>query len=707
MGLQTFKAGVTLHTAGSDRADTLEILVKGRVQIDNGIVTLNAGTGAILGLAETPGAPYRFTYTAMADAQIISYAYLSTDDIAAMIIANAKICPILASECVRLACEALNVRAQKYSQVQTAYENILSGYTEYPALCEQIGEYPESFDVMKKLQPPAMSGNIAPWEESYLRALMEHADEMRTGCYAVSPEIASGIILSTMKFYGAVAEACIAIYAYEEQLREDTAPFTSAIQLLRARIVERERSEALGTESGDAPAVENALDTILSYAAADPKVTEEFRSSLMSFRENPNRYATTDEARMTRRAIGKLFYEIYFAAFLRSMEHPEDVPSEVRMFFMFGFVDEVLAGPENTSMLYSIVRSYQPDPDGRVMTAYEWLQKIYRLEVEPSRNEFDQDYPTYLRELKTSGDATAEQIEQMKDDPKSRFLFEARNFFTIGGRVTFGHAASFVPFFDKLNAIRPLAKAYLQAEAIYNVFERIRGVDFGLFTRQRSYFNQALGTGNLFLDENITPYVVLTPIVGFRGSLWQEIEGKDRGTPARMLLPVVFTEEPDNCILRLAAEFRWEMCKTIQGVHWNDVSDPSLTALYCDYLQFYKKNRQLSEENKEKVKTTLKKYSNDYKSVFIGDYTTYVNFEAKESPRLNKVAREILFTFCPFPKALREKLADNPQYRELIKKYETQLGGRLRPLAGLINKLRKDNIEVPEEIIAQYQALQQ
>ena len=76
MGLQTFKAGVTLHSAGSDRVDTLEILVKGRVQIDNGIVTLNAGTGAILGLGETPGTPYKFTYTATSDAQIISYAYL-------------------------------------------------------------------------------------------------------------------------------------------------------------------------------------------------------------------------------------------------------------------------------------------------------------------------------------------------------------------------------------------------------------------------------------------------------------------------------------------------------------------------------------------------------------------------------------------------------------------------------------------------------
>lgn len=186
-----------------------------------------------------------------------------------------------------------------------------------------------------------------------------------------------------------------------------------------------------------------------------------------------------------------------------------------------------------------------------------------------------------------------------------------------------------------------------------------------------------------------------------------EIEGKDRGTRARMLLPIVFTEEPGNCILRLAAEFRWEMCKTIQGVHWNDISDPSLTALYCDYLQFFKKNRSLSDDNKEKVKLALKKHSNDYKSVFMNDYATYVNYESKESPRLNRVAREILFTFCPFPKKMREQFSDNPQYRDLIKKHNTHLGSRIRPLEGIIKRLQKEGTDIPEEVIAQYRSLQQ
>ena len=427
---------------------------------------------------------------------------------------------------------------------------------------------------------------------------------------------------------------------------------------------------------------------------------------MLKFREMPGRYATTDDARTFRRSLGRQFYDIYFSAFLKSVEHPDAVPGEVKMLFMFGFIDEVLAGEENTAMLYSMMRNYQPDPAGRVLTAYEWLQKIYRMEVEPSKNEFDQDYATYLRDLKTSGDIKPEDVDRLMKDPKNRFLFEAKNFFTIGGRVTFGHAASFVPFFDKLNVTRPLVKAYLNTDAVNQILDRIRGVDFGLFSRQRGYFNQSLGITQLFLDEVVLPYIVLNPIVGCRGQLWQEIDGKDRGTPARMQLPVFHTEDADTCLLQLCGDFRWEMCKTEQGVHWNDVTDPSLTALYCDYLQFFKKNRMLSEDNKEKLKTTLKKYSNDYKKVFIGDYMTYVNYEAQESPRLNKVAREILFTFCPFPKEMREKMADNPQYRELIKKHDTQASNKARPIAGLINKLKKEGVEVPAELMQQYKVLQ-
>jgi hypothetical protein len=127
--------------------------------------------------------------------------------------------------------------------------------------------------------------------------------------------------------------------------------------------------------------------------------------------------------------------------------------------------------------------------------------------------------------------------------------------------------------------------------------------------------------------------------------------------------------------------------------------------MYCDYLQFYKKNPGLSSDNKEKLRTDLKKYNNNYKNVFIADYLSYVKFEAASSPRLNKIAREILFTFCPFAKELREKIADNPQYTELINHYNTRIANQQKPLSNIILRLQKEDIPIPEEISRQYNHL--
>ena len=199
--------------------------------------------------------------------------------------------------------------------------------------------------------------------------------------------------------------------------------------------------------------------------------------------------------------------------------------------------------------------------------------------------------------------------------------------------------------------------------------------------------------------------MILLPNVGARAALWQEIEGKNRRTPARMVVSIFNTENTEECMIKLFAEFRWEMCKTEQGVHWNDVTDPSLTSMYCDYLQFYKKNPSLSSDMKEKLRTDLKKYNNNYKNMFIADYLAYTKFEAAGSPRLNKVAREILFTFCPFSKELREKIADNPQYTELISHYNTKIQNLAKPVSNIVAKLKKEDIPIPEAVTKQIEYL--
>lgn len=704
MALLKFEKGSVLHTQGTDSAGFIEILAKGSVEISDGFYSVVAKTGAVLGLGETAGRLCRFTYKALEDVQVMQYIYKSEADIAGIIGANAKSAPVLAAESVRLACETILARSNRFTKAMEAHARIMEEYEAYPDLCAKCGEFPKSFDYIKNLKTPVLLENIAEWEIYYLQALLQNAELMRKNVYALSPELATGTVMFTARFYDAVSASCRDLEEYEKNLLSDAEPFTQEYQRMHAKSVEKERAAAAGTEDTTIE-IKDALETILSYADAPRELTEEFKKAIYEFREDAKRYDSSDEARMFRRSLGRQYFEIYNAAFLKTKESLEVIPSEVKMMLQFGFIDEVIAGEENTSMLYSLLRNYTPDPEGKVVTAYEWLSMIYDKKVEPSRNEFDQDYPTYLRDLKTQGEIKQEEMEALLEDGKNRFLFEAKNLFALGCRATFGNAASFVPFFDELNLIRPMNKAFLTTGAVNETLNRFRAIDFGLFARQKMYSNPSIGINQMFFNDIITPYFILMPVTGSRGSLWQEIEGKNRSTPARMLLPAFFVDNLDVCMLKLCGDFRWEMCKTEQGVHWNDVTDPSLTAFYCDYLQFFKKNHSLSEDMKEKIRTQLKKFSNNYKNFFIADYITYLNYEASGSPRLNKVAREILFTFCPFPAELREKMSDNPQYRDLIKKYETQAANKRRPVAGVINRLRSEGADVPRELQEEYEYL--
>ncbi|MBP3265573.1 MAG: cyclic nucleotide-binding domain-containing protein, partial [Clostridiales bacterium] len=145
-------------------------------------------------------------------------------------------------------------------------------------------------------------------------------------------------------------------------------------------------------------------------------------------------------------------------------------------------------------------------------------------------------------------------------------------------------------------------------------------------------------------------------------------------------------------------DFRWELCKRIQGARWNDVSDHSLTSDYFDYVQFYRKNRDLSPEIKEKIKSSLQRAKNSFKEMFIRDYTLWVMYEGNGSPRLNKVARQIMYTYCPFDSVLAAKNKVNPIYTEIIERSDIKKAQRLHRLETLEKKVVASGQTVPETL---------
>lgn len=188
------------------------------------------------------------------------------------------------------------------------------------------------------------------------------------------------------------------------------------------------------------------------------------------------------------------------------------------------------------------------------------------------------------------------------------------------------------------------------------------------------------------------------PVIGTRGVMWQEIEGKKRLSEGRIMLPIFMLEDLRPILLHTIGEFRWELCKRVQGSFWNDITDPSLTSEYFDYVQFYRKNQDLSQDMKDKLKASLSKAKNSYKEVFVRDYIIWIMFESEGLPRMNKVSRSILFKYCPFNREIRESLSKNPLYENPLRYFNLHNGQKKHHFTNVSQEIRNAGKEIPEEI---------
>jgi len=213
------------------------------------------------------------------------------------------------------------------------------------------------------------------------------------------------------------------------------------------------------------------------------------------------------------------------------------------------------------------------------------------------------------------------------------------------------------------------------------------------------YINEACDISKEYLQEEILPDIILYPNVGSRGIMWQEIEGRRRNTPARMMLSIFSLEDLFQTLVRLSGEYRWEMCRRVQGSRWNDVTEASLTSEFCDYAQFYRKNHDLSADAKEKIKLALQKAKNSYKTLFINDYCTWILFEGNGTPRLNKVARGILFKYCPFSSKIRTQMEQNPLYKDHLTRYKVHNTQKRKRYDLLCHKIQQKGGNLTIELI--------
>jgi hypothetical protein len=186
--------------------------------------------------------------------------------------------------------------------------------------------------------------------------------------------------------------------------------------------------------------------------------------------------------------------------------------------------------------------------------------------------------------------------------------------------------------------------------------------------------------------------------MGTKAIMWQEMSGKSKVSPGRFILPVFTSEDLNNLIIKLAGNFRWELCRAMMGSRWNNITYKSLTSEYADYIEGYKKNNNLSQENKEMIRNQIKSHHNNLRNIFTSDYENWIKYESKGIRKVNKEVRSILYKYCPLNPSIREELIKQPAFLTLARQFENERGKLVKNLEKRYGYYVKQGLTLEEDL---------
>ena len=756
MSTSAYDKNHIIHHVG-DLCDTLEFISTGKVEVHGEGFSIVLKSGCVIGLLEHPGSNYNYEYIALEETSIINFPYVKPANISTVIEDQFANCEHIVTAAAAMTMSSVSKFRYQKKQTDRFIATISTAYENYKNVCNIFKLEIQSFPFLEKLEEYVPDIEIPEWVDDYYDQLEIMPNEIKEMYFSSHPSLSTATVLEAASHASMFLKMCTEINHYNSDLLEQYFSDKNAdiIDLysnmltsinnsnenntLHSVLLEEaiENIEIYISELGKNPLVpntmfmpsykqfeqifissdnndknnmvvsdddsskyqniRNSLDIIIKYSNLDDAETERLKLLFKKFRTMKNKNSSEESDRLLRQEISKSFFDIYETVMINSLEM-KNIPTILKMFFYFGYMDENLVGLDNALLLYEMAEKLDADGRNGVYTLYDWLRSIYNGENEPSRNEFDQDYITFIKSQRQSGFMTEEMESRYINSPNEKLIFEVNNLFKISMKMCGLHPSSYCPVLSQHNILKPLNKMMLTINKVRENWDNIRNIDYSVFYRECSYHNESINLPHDRIMIEVIPDVILMPTIGQQGGLWQEISGNDRCTPARMFLPIFLNEDSFSVQTKLAGNFRWSICKRIQGARWNDITEHSLTSEYFDYLQFYRKNKDLSPDTKDKIKSQLSNNNNNFKNVFIADYISWIKYESQGTPRLNKVARNILYEFCTPSKKIRQELQNNPMYKDMINRSEIKAAKTYKNLDSKYSKLVKTKDNLPEEI---------
>ncbi|SFQ35653.1 Cyclic nucleotide-binding domain-containing protein [Lachnospiraceae bacterium XBB1006] len=743
----TYKKGSVIYKAG-ERMKEVGLVVSGSVYQKSQYMQGVLEAGHLLGLAGCSQSAYACDYIAREDTVICSFPYKTPMDFMDIFQKSEY-----GSVFILAALKQADVLLTDYKRIRDItkefYKTTVTAYRDYKYLCSKYSVAEVEMQRMEHFSAIDTKNAIPEWQELYYEKFVKFGLNDLKELFTCN-ELCLGTIEMTGVFMNSLIRRMDELLNYLEKSKsmllsekkndlfqlffdlENRVSFVSedksdvkewmekliAIvgqsgmfpkELAESRVAEyrnfvfaeyseegAKQAEAQWNEEEESEQL-TCFEQILNFAGYSEEDKAEFDAKLKQFSELSDRNATDGDARSLRKWLTNAFYTCYKACAKNALE--QGIPNDIiSMYLHFGFMDVGFAGEENAEALLDLVDDLEACRSAEVFTFFDWIRSIYMGENEPSINELDMDYRKFVKEGVRMGDIPADQEKVYLEDTWKKTEYELDNLFHSGGKLTCGHITTFCPILSEEDIIGTPEAMVVTAAKVREAIDSVRSVDFSLFYRELMFSDKDKGINSEYLNKEILPQIILMPNAGNLGMMWQVTAGTRNNTAARFMLPILCSGDLQEIMITNCGRYRWEMCRKIQGARWNDITTPSLTSEYSDYLQYYRKNFELSPEAKEKVHNAIKRSRNSFREVFVKDYENWIKFEAKGSFRLNKVARNIIFTYCPFSAEIRGELRDNPMFQEKFQRYDIQIAKKVKKLNTLYSRYQEKGGEITPDL---------
>lgn len=675
------------------------IVIQGSLRFENGGVIRTAAKGAMVSIADLFFGKSLGDYTAAEDTYLYTFPVKDTAALENFLSSNPDYRGIVVhSMAVELA-EYLRERERLLALAAGVQERFLNDAEEKPP---------------KELFPLKCDADKVSNYQEYAKILLEihkkyYYNSKHMAFYQTS-EIAAVI--------GEVLDSSLEILKYldkiywnetGEHFTDESSSFKinvlqdkfTALLKAKEKAAKQEAEEEPELLEDPIPVLKNSLNQILKFARIEGSEKQEIIASMNSFVDAKDRLSTQDDMRKIKKQLTGHFFKLYEICVFSWFEN-KNVPLAVSLFLNYGYMDERLLTEQQLRFLYQMMTARYDDLPCRIYTMPEWLFEIYENRKEPSRNSFEQDYRDWLREEKRTGQITEKQEKELLEDNIKKVKFEISNMFISNNKIVNGKLSTYVPVLYSDEIYGHLERLYVTKKQLCDSIVELEQKDFTIFQREVLYTNPELKIEKELVLKHVYPDVIFAPVYGTASSMWQEITGKKRDTPGRFIFPVISEIEVEKLVTKAFGRFHWEYCRCEQGAAWNNIQYKSLTSEYMDYIQYYRKNRDLTEEKRDKIKAQISKARNNSREIFLIDYELWIYYESKAAMKLNKVARLILATYCPFNREIRQALKSNAAFEESLMAHQKIFGEKKREWEMRIKRRENKGLEIPEEFYNTY-----